>query len=178
MKTPSAQRNTLGLILFVVVAMGALVWYVILPLYDRILTTGDEIYELSATRESLRTSSTKNTQRAFEVREFESKLASFDRIYIQRANALSFITDLEGLARSSNVVMVLSLPDVQVTTAPIPIQLKIEAVGSFYALTSFLSSIERLSYYMNIHTLSFIPVSSLESNNQVKVSLTTTTYWR
>jgi Tfp pilus assembly protein PilO len=114
------------------------------------------------------------------IKKIEPKLQQFDKIFVSINKNLEFITTLEGVVDKHNLDQTIGLNtknyDDKKAYNVVPVTLS--TTGNFKNITSYLNSIESLTYYLKITSLSMTRLESLDTQTNVSLNLTIDTYWK
>lgn len=192
LKNDLKNKITASLIGFFVV-ISALIYFILWPTVKEIKAMGNGI---KAEREDLEKKYIKGQslkQLTENLKKIEPQLKLLDQIFINKNRELEFITSLENEANKSQVSQKINL------SAPQPeknqnfkkTSLELNTKGNFIKQLKYLSSLEHLSYYINVKLLELSPASgdeqtktgnqglpaAAEETNNLNMYLDADTYW-
>lgn len=152
----SIKQKIISYIVLVVIAIGGLIYLIILPTAKDIKKINDDVLaeRIDLEKKYLRGQLLRTTIENFEkIKPQEDKL---NEIYIGQNEELKFITALENIANKYNLDQKIQLAENTDTGSVIyeSLALNITTSGSYINILQYLKDIERLNFYFNISKIS------------------------
>lgn len=163
-----------------ILSMILIIYYLIIPTLNDIKQMGLEIEKQKIDLEEKYQKGQSIKKLAEDLKKIEPLVDQLDIIYINNANSLGLITDLEKIAAENGIEQKINLVQTENNNnqyfQKIPIQLSVS--GNFMNQISYLEKIELLKYYINIQSLemSTAPQSS-GSGSSLNTLIFANTYW-
>lgn len=186
------NKITASLIGFLVIIL-SLIYFIVLPTIKEIKAMGNAI---KAEREDLEKKYIKGQslkQLTENLKKIEPKLELLNQIFINKNRELEFITSLENEANKNQVSQKINLsaPQQEKNQNFKKTGLELHTKGNFIKQLKYLSSLEHLSYYINVKFLEMSPASgdeqtktgnqglpaAAEETNSLNMYLNADTYW-
>lgn len=186
------NKITASLIGFLIIIL-SLIYFIVLPTIKEIKAMGNAI---KAEREDLEKKYIKGQslkQLTENLKKIEPKLELLNQIFINKNRELEFITSLENEANKNQVSQKINLsaPQQEKNQNFQKTGLELQTKGNFIKQLKYLSSLEHLSYYINVKFLEMSPASgdeqtkignqglpaAAEETNSLNMYLDADTYW-
>ncbi len=158
----------------------ALLWWVTLPTINnikqnnkKIASEKNNLFELLKQGQSV----AKNKKN---LEELETKINKLNKIWLKTGNELSFITDLENIAKKYNLEQTIvfdnnknSLLSGSTDIKKIPIELKIS--GKLDDIMDYINQLEILDYYISLNTINIQSQKKISKNFPAQINSDTET---
>lgn len=163
-----------------ILSMILIVYYLIIPTINDIKKMGMEIEKQKIDLEEKYQKGQSIKKLAEDLKKIEPLVSQLDNIYIDKANSLGLITDLEKIATENGVEQKINLVQTENNNnqyfQKIPIQLFVS--GNFINQINYLEKIELLKYYINIQSLEISTAPQGSGNGgSLNTLIFADTYW-
>lgn len=161
-------------------------YFIIIPSLNDIWLIGQEVEKQRIELENRYIKGYSIKQLADNLEKIKPQINLLDQIFINKNRELEFITTLENEANKYNVAQKINL------SAPQPTKnkdfdqssLQLYSNGEFNNILKYLANLESLSYYINIKSVEFTPVTGANQPRSekilpsgVKLLIDADTYW-
>ncbi len=136
----------------------ALLWWIILPTTSNIKQYSKQVMEEKNNLFKLLKQGQSVIENKKNLKQLGTEINNLDKVWLQTGNELSFITDLENIAKKYNLKQTIIFDNTKMTTLTgstninkIPIELKIS--GELNNIMQYINQLEMLDYYISINTI-------------------------
>lgn len=175
-------------ILIFIIALAALIWFIVLPTVGDIKKMGDDIeaQRVDLEKKYIKGQSLKKLSENLKI--IEPQLNKLDQIFINSNRELEFITKLEEIANANAVTQKINLGAASKDTGGSDYQimpLQLFTQGTFGGQINYLKKLESLNYYINIKSieLSAATAQIIENNENaskstISIVMSADTFWK
>ena len=150
-------------------------FFLIVPLFESIAETNEQIYEKRITLEISKKRSENLASFQKDIEEIEKKLETLEGMFINESNQIAFFRDLENIAQANSLKLNYNLEDIsKKTQSPKEVLITLNLEGQYNHLLKFIGRLEGLDYYLKIKNLSFKP--AVGENQQA--NLQAVSFWQ
>lgn len=160
------KRKIIALLIIIVVFMGGIGYFIVLPTINDIKTIKEAVQfeKIDLEKKYQRGQLLNKVLEEFEkIQLEEDKLKS---VFIRQGEELQFVTSLEEIAENFNIKQKLKLEDVSEKRPDLlysTLKLSVDTQGRFIDTLKYIEKINQLSYYYNVQEISITDISNLPS---------------
>lgn len=194
-KNSNSKQKIINLLALSVLVIALVVYFLAIPFADQIKKSKKTIVaeKIKLERQLIRQKNSAEIEKT--INQVKNDIKIIEDSYINKNNQLEFITTLEGIASANKVEQNINLTQIgnkDKKSSYIESPLVLELSGRHDNLIKYLLDIEALNYYINIHSFEIFAGQNIatngaisdalndnnKKNDNLRMRLTATTYWR